>query len=73
MQETSKRSASAGMMRIGPQTSVRRSFGPSWRKRVGQLEFVSTVEADLICAVLDGEHATHVTVPAAKNKLENRQ
>jgi len=38
--------------------------------RVGQIEFPSTVEADLVCAVLNGEHAAEVAVPAAKDKLE---
>jgi|HubBroStandDraft_6_1064221.scaffolds.fasta_scaffold99142_3 hypothetical protein len=36
-----------------------------------QIEFCSTIEADPIGAVFDGEHAAAVTVPAAKDKLEN--
>jgi len=35
-----------------------------------QIEFCSTIEADPVGAVFDGEHATSVTVPAAKNELE---
>jgi hypothetical protein len=37
---------------------------------VGQFEFPPTVEAHLVCPVLDGEHAAHVAVPAAKDKLQ---
>ena len=40
---------------------------------VRQVEFPSTVEADLVCAVFDGEDAAEVTVPAAKDELKNRQ
>jgi hypothetical protein len=39
--------------------------------RVGQVEFRSTVEADLVRAVFDGEHTAEVTVAASKNKLED--
>jgi hypothetical protein len=35
-----------------------------------QIEFSSAVEADLVCAVFNGEHTAEVAVPAAKNKLE---
>jgi hypothetical protein len=59
------------MMRIRSQAGVRGSVGPYWRIRVRQVEFPSTVEADPVCAVLDREHTADVTVPAAKNKLEN--
>jgi len=38
---------------------------------IRQLEFPSTIKADLIRTVLDGEHATHTTVTASKGKLEN--
>jgi len=36
----------------------------------GQVKFPATVKANLISAIFDGENATHVTMPAAKNKLE---
>jgi hypothetical protein len=38
---------------------------------VRQLEFATTIEADPVRPVFDREHATSVTVPAPKNKLEN--
>jgi hypothetical protein len=38
-----------------------------------QIEFASTVEANLVRAVFDREHAAEVTMPAAKNKLEDTQ
>jgi hypothetical protein len=41
--------------------------------RVRQIKFLSTVEADLICALFNGEGAAEVTVPAAKDELENRR
>jgi len=41
--------------------------------RVRQIEFPSTVEADLVCAVFNGEGAAEVTVPAAEDELENRR
>lgn len=41
--------------------------------RVRQIELLSTVEADPVRPVFDGEHAAEVTVPAPKNELENRQ
>jgi len=45
-----------------------------WRcLQIRQVEFPSTVEADLIRPVFDREHAAEMTVPAAKDKLENRQ
>jgi len=56
------------MMGIGPQTSVRRSFGLFRRKRVGQVELPTTVEADLVCATFYRKYAAQVTVPAAKEK-----
>ena len=56
-----------------PKRAAARSIGPSWRMRVRQVEFPSTVEADLVGAVFDREHAAQVTVPAAKDKLENTQ
>jgi hypothetical protein len=35
-----------------------------------QIEFLSTVEANLVRAVFDREHTAEVTVAASKNKLE---
>ena len=50
-----------------------RTTGPFGRVDTGQVEFPSTVEADPVCAVLDGEGAAQVTVPATENKLEDAQ
>lgn len=36
-----------------------------------QVKFPSTVEADLVCTVFDGEHPALMTMPAAKEKLGN--
>jgi len=36
----------------------------------GQIEFPTTIEADAVSAVLNGEHTAHVFVAAAKQKLE---
>ena len=38
---------------------------------IWQIELLPTVEADLVCAVFDGEHSTLMTMAAAKEKLEN--
>ena len=38
---------------------------------IRQVEFPTTVEADLVRSMFDREHAADVTVPAAKGKLEN--
>jgi hypothetical protein len=38
-----------------------------------QIEFPSTVEANLVRAVFDRKHTAEVTVAAAKNKLEDVQ
>jgi hypothetical protein len=38
---------------------------------IWQIELLPTVEADLVCAVFDREHATHVPVTAAKQELKN--
>jgi hypothetical protein len=38
---------------------------------VWQVEFPSTVEADLVGTVFDGEDPTLMTMSAAKEKLEN--
>jgi hypothetical protein len=64
---------SACMVRIRPEAGGRRSVGRSGCKRVRQVEFPSTIEADPVRAVSDREHTTQVTVPAAKNKLEETQ
>ena len=36
-----------------------------------QIEFASTVEANLVRAAFDREHTAEVTMSAAKNKLED--
>lgn len=41
------------------------------RIRGGQVEFPTTIEADPVSAVLNGEHTAHVFVPATKQKLED--
>ena len=64
---------SACMVRIRPEAAGRRSIGRSWSKRVGQVEFPSTVEADPVGAMFDREHAAEVTVTATKNKLKDTQ
>jgi hypothetical protein len=38
-----------------------------------QIEFPSTVEANLVGAVFDREYTAEVTMPAAKHKLEDVQ
>jgi hypothetical protein len=38
-----------------------------------QIKFPSTVEANLVRAVFYREHTAEVTMPAAKNKLEDVQ
>jgi hypothetical protein len=40
---------------------------------IWQIEFATTVEADLVCAVFNGENTAEVAVPAAENKLEHSQ
>jgi hypothetical protein len=58
------------MMRIRLRAVVPRAIQSHGRIRVGQVEFPPTVEADPVSPVFDGEHAAHVTVPAADHKLE---
>jgi len=41
------------------------------RIRGRQVEFPTTIEADPVRAVLNGEHTAHVFVPATKQKLED--
>ena len=50
-----------------------RASRPYGHMSMRQVEFPSTVEADLVRAVFDREHTAEVTVPAAKNKLEDAQ
>lgn len=38
---------------------------------IRQVEFPSTVEADFVRAMFDREHTAEMTMPAAKNKLED--
>jgi hypothetical protein len=38
--------------------------------RARQVEFPPTVEADLVCAIFDGEYTAEVTVTAAKDGLK---
>ena len=42
-------------------------------RRIWQIELLPTVEADLVCAVFDREHAAEVPVPATKEKVNNLQ
>jgi hypothetical protein len=65
--------ASACVMRIRPQAGGRRGICRSCSKRVRQVEFSPTVEADLVRAAFDREHTAEVTVAASKHKLENVQ
>jgi hypothetical protein len=65
--------ASACVMRIRPQAGDRRGICRSCSKRVRQVEFSPTVEADLVRAAFDREHTAEVTVPAPKNILEDPQ
>jgi hypothetical protein len=58
------------MMRIGWQARGLRLVGRSCSQSVRQVKFTSTVEADLICAAFDREHAAEMMVPAAKDKFE---
>lgn len=58
------------MMGICRETGDLRIIGRPCCKRVGQVEFPSAVEADLVRAVLNREHAAEVTVAASKHKLE---
>src|SRR5579864_6450822 len=37
----------------------------------GIFEFSPTLETDAVASFLDGEHATHLTVMAAKRRLQN--
>jgi hypothetical protein len=59
------------MMRSRTQACSGRSIELFRLVRIRQVEFLPTVEADLVCAVFDREHATQVPVPAAKEKLKN--
>jgi hypothetical protein len=56
-----------------PLSSRPRASGPYRHVRTRQIEFTSTVEANLVCAVFDGEHTAEVTVAASKHKLKNVQ
>src|SRR5579864_4452890 len=47
--------------------------GPYGHMCMRQIEFLSAVEADLICAAFDREHTAEVAVPATENKLEHSQ
>ena len=38
---------------------------------IWQIELLPTVEADLVCAVFDREHAAQVPVPATKEEVNN--
>src|SRR5580765_2739976 len=50
-----------------------RASRPYRRVCTRQIEFPSTVEANLVRAVFDGEHTAEVTVAASKHKVENVQ
>lgn len=58
------------MTRIRFQVGGMRIVGRSCSQSVRQVELPSAVEADLVRAVFDCEHAAEVSVPAAKDKLE---
>ena len=59
--------------RIRPHAGIRRSVGRFERVRVRQVEFPSTVKANLVRAVSDHEHTTEMTVPTAEKELEHSQ
>jgi hypothetical protein len=59
------------ILRVQP--SVSRSTESSRRISDRQVEFPSTVEADLVGAAFDGEHAAEMSVPAAEYEVENRR
>jgi len=59
------------MIRLG--ASVRRGSESHAGIRMRQIEFLSTVEAHPVSPVFNGEHAAEMTMPAAKDELENRQ
>jgi hypothetical protein len=59
------------VMRLRLQARAHRNDRLFWRLSVGQIEFPSTVEANLIRAVSNREHTAEVTVPATKEKLED--
>jgi hypothetical protein len=61
------------MMRSGTQADVLRRVGPNWSMRVRQVEFPPAIKAHSIGTALDGEDATEVTVPTAKDELKNWQ
>ena len=71
IREGIKPGASARRMRIRFQADVLRGIESHESLRVGQIEFPSTVEANLIRAVFYREHTAEVTVPAAKEKLKD--
>jgi hypothetical protein len=58
-------------MRIRFQADVLRGIESHGSLRVGQIEFPSTVEANLIRAMFNRKHTAEVTVPAAKEELKD--
>jgi hypothetical protein len=63
----------ARLVRTGLHSDIRRGSESHRGMRVRQVEFSPTVKADPVGAVLDSEHAAEVTVPTAKDELNNRQ
>ncbi len=57
-------------MRIRLQTDSQWSPRPFRLLSIREVEFPPAVEANLIGAVLDGEHTAEMSVSAAKDKLE---
>jgi hypothetical protein len=57
--------------RVRPRPRVVGSAGPFGPGHRGQVELPPTIETDFVGAVLDGEPAAQVTVPAAKDGLKN--
>jgi hypothetical protein len=61
------------VMRIRLQALAHRNNRLFCSLGVGQVEFPSTVKADLIRAVFNREHTTEMAVPAAEEKLKDSQ